>query len=78
MHITTITAAAEAIAESVRHTIIVTVDDAPGLREDLLFRCDDDIENGSEHEFWGQDDEGNDWRVHVRIAGRGAGAADGV
>ena len=60
--------AIDAIEESVRHTCCVTMDDAPGLREDLLVRCDDDAENGPEHEFWGTDDEGNDWRVHVRIA----------
>lgn len=64
----TITTAADAIAESIRHTSIVVIDDAPGLRDDLMTMCDDNIESDGKHEFWGTDDEGDDWRVHVRVA----------
>lgn len=58
----------QAIARSLSHTEIVTVKDQPGLKMALLVRCDDNVENEGEEEFWGVDDDGDSWRVHVRIA----------
>jgi hypothetical protein len=26
-----------------------------------------DVENGDVHEMWGVDDDGNEWRVHIRL-----------
>ena len=59
--------AIEAIARSTSHTEIVTIDDAPGLRDALLVLCDDTVENDGLAEYWGTDDEGAPWRIHVRL-----------
>lgn len=59
--------AAYAIAESALHNWIVVIDAYPGVHDDLLVRCDDDVETDGEHEYWGTDDEGDPWRVHVRV-----------
>lgn len=62
----------QAIARSTSHTSIVTIDDAPGLRDALLVLCDDSVENddgydGRIEQFWGTDVDGASWRVHVRL-----------
>lgn len=59
--------AINAIWDSVAHTEIVTIDDAPGLRYALLVRCDDNVENEGVAEYWGTDDDGNAWRIHIRL-----------
>lgn len=61
----------QAIARSISHTEIVTLDDAPGLRDALLVRCDDNVDSqdgdgDSVAEYWGTDVAGSSWRVHVR------------
>lgn len=64
--------AIEAIGRSASNNDLVTIDDAPGLRDALLVLCDDSVENddgydGRIEEFWGTDDDGDAWRVHVRL-----------
>lgn len=65
----------QAIAQSIAQNEIVTLeyDGAPGekieamhAKGDLLNECDDWAENGAVSEYWGTDDAGNIWRVHVR------------
>lgn len=56
----------QAIARSIAHTEIVTIDDEPGLRDALLVRCGDNVENEGVAEYWGTDVAGSSWRVHVR------------
>lgn len=60
------TTAEAAIARSISHTEIVTIDDEPGLRQVLRCLCTDSVE-AERAEFWGADDDGQEWRVHVRI-----------
>ncbi len=68
----------QAIAQSIAQDEIVTLeryerDESPSerretadLKLDLLNACDDFAENGGTSEYWGTDDAGNHWRVHVR------------
>jgi hypothetical protein len=69
----------EAVSRSVSHTEIVTIEVGPsglvcsgggvsGERacKALAEICDDSVENGRVTEYWGTDDEGREWRVHVR------------
>lgn len=58
----------DAIAQSITRDATITLDDAPGLRDELLGRSDDNAQTDGVAEYWGTDDDGNDWRVHVRIA----------
>ena len=55
-----------AIARSVSHTEIVTLEYNWETIQDLLVWSDDNVETETVHEFWGTDDDGNEWRVHVR------------
>lgn len=54
------------ISESVRENRTVHVQENCGVSEDLIAMCEDHNDNGDEHEYWGTDDAGNEWRVHVR------------
>jgi len=58
------TTAAEAIARSISHNEVAYAD--ASCRLDLLVECDDNVESDGVAEFWGVDN-GNDWRVHVRL-----------
>jgi hypothetical protein len=40
---------------------------AEAVCEELFAECEDDAENGSVREFWGEDIDGNEWRVHVEV-----------
>ena len=59
--------ARDAILDSMMHTCIVTLDDEPGLRDELNIECEYSIETDALIEYLGTDDEGDNWRVHVRI-----------
>lgn len=59
--------AAEAIMVSVQQTELTRCEPTPENLDALLAACDDNVEAG-EHEFWGRDDDNNDWRVHVARA----------
>jgi len=41
------------------------IEDAMGVVDELTLMCWDRAENGLQEEFWGEDDDGNEWRVHV-------------
>lgn len=62
----------KAIDRSISHDEIVTIEGgAPELNE-LSGLCNDSTqyageENTRVHEFWGEDDDGNAWRVHVVV-----------
>lgn len=56
----------EAILESITQNRIVIIETATSDDvESLKLASDDWVENGSIIEFWGRDDDGDDWRVHV-------------
>jgi len=58
----------DAIADSSREDRTVTLDDEPGLRDELLVASDDNAEVDGVVQYWGTDDEGRPWRVHVALA----------
>lgn len=58
--------AADAIARSISHNEAVYLDASFEREEWLLVRCDDHVQNGLIHEFWGTSDDGDEWRVHIR------------
>lgn len=61
---TTYTTAAEAVAASAQSGEITRCELTAENLETLQVECDDSVE-GDEAEFWGEDDAGNEWRVHV-------------
>lgn len=65
-----------AIARSISHNEIVTIDHVRIAQADcsvdrvhdvLTQAADDHVENGDVVEYWGTDDNGHEWRVHVRL-----------
>jgi hypothetical protein len=66
----------EAIQISVSENRIVHLGGIEGAN-DLLVACDDDVVNGSVHEYWGTTEDGRAWRVHVaECQGHPAGPYD--
>ena len=61
-------AATSAIARSVSHTEIVTLEYDSAIYAELLELCDDYASNPElrKTELWGTDADGNEWRVHMR------------
>lgn len=59
--------AAEAIEDSAQGNTITRCANTAQNMEELHMLCSDDAE-GDELEFWGEDDNGNEWRVHVPAA----------
>lgn len=57
-----------AIARSVSHNEIVTLDHDADVMSDLALECDDHVTGNTVEEYWGTTDDGNEWRVHVRLA----------
>lgn len=57
--------ATHAIARSISHNEIVTIDATKEDVATLIAECDDHVDAGDVHEYWGTDDDGNTWRVHV-------------
>lgn len=63
------------INESIANNKIVTVgwgdyremseDEQTDLLETLSAHCDDNVQGNCRMEYWGTDDEGNHWRIHV-------------
>ena len=64
----------QAIEDSIREDRIVHLAAAPEIIAALTATCEDYAEVDAVTEYWGADDNGNDWRVHVR---RAAGLAEG-
>lgn len=61
--------AQEAIARSISHNEIVHVDYDLGTAEDLMVLCEDHTTGNDEEEYWGVDDDGATWRVHMAVDG---------
>ncbi len=61
-------AAERAIARSISHDEIVTIDYHAEASEELQLTCDDWVVNTAYGltEYWGTTDDGNEWRVHIR------------
>ena len=53
------------IERSKRHDEIVSSKWTAPLEDALIMRCDDSAYNGNESQYWGDDEDGNDWRVHL-------------
>ena len=65
--------ASQAIARSVSHNEIVTIEFNTYTEHDLLAACEDWTGNPTARrtEFWGTDNDGNEWRVHMRAEPEG-------
>lgn len=53
------------IARSISHDEIVHAPFTPETAEDLGLSADESVENGDVVEYWGVDDDGQPWRVHL-------------
>lgn len=54
------------IARSISHTEIAHADYSADLADELSVECDDSSEaSETVIEYWGTDDDGNEWRVHL-------------
>lgn len=58
----------EAVLESMMLSKIVTIKDWGGLQDALLAQCDDSVETDGLIEYWGSDDAGATWRVHLQLS----------
>ncbi len=58
--------AEQAIARSINHREIVTIDYDSDAAGDLSAASDDNVAANGLTEYWGTDGEGNEWRVHMR------------
>lgn len=58
--------AQDAIARSVSHTEIVTLPYDEAVAGQLAVLADDSVEADGTHEYWGTDEDGHEWRVHLR------------
>lgn len=63
----------QAIGESANQNKIVCLTALGTLQAELLEACDDYAETADEEgklllEFWGEDEDGNPWRIHLRGA----------
>jgi hypothetical protein len=61
------TAVKNAINESILRDRIVLVEGTTENIEALDTACDDSVDNGPEIEFWGTDEDGDNWRVHAAV-----------
>jgi hypothetical protein len=57
--------AEELITESITHTTIAHAAFTPDLAVSLMALSDDSAETAGVLEYWGTDDDGNAWRVHL-------------
>lgn len=61
------------IAQSIANDEIAHAEWTDDLADELATRSDDWTTNGDVLEFWGGDDDGNDWRVHLAKPATGEG-----
>jgi len=57
---------AAVMQRSISYNEIVTVPFDRNLERELYANCDGSVVNGDLVEFWGGDEDGNDWRVHLK------------
>lgn len=62
-------AAEWAIRNSISHTEIMHLESDPELASLLAAECNDHVQNGDVHEYWGTRD-GHAWRVHLTTSTR--------
>lgn len=56
----------QAIARSISHNEIVTIPYSPAVEDELILACDAWTQAGDDiGEYWGVDDSGAEWRVHM-------------
>lgn len=67
--------AAQAIARSISHTEIVTIEWTAALESALSIESDDSAVANDTLEFWGCDEDGGEWRVHLSDVAGGRAAA---
>ena len=60
--------ASEAVAMSVSENRIVHIRASGPNDGNLSEWCEDDVKNGTAHEYWGITNDGDEWRVHTHIA----------
>lgn len=67
MHVTN---AEQAIARSISHNEIVTIEHNPQIAEILQRDCEGSVDNSTYGvvEYWGTIEDGSEWRVHMRAA----------
>ena len=58
-----------AISRSVSHNETVHLAFGAEAISTLMVECDNNVENGDAHEFWGTKEDGSEWRVHVSLPG---------
>lgn len=56
------------IQRSVSHNEIAHAEHSEYLAAHLLAECDDWVENGDITEYWGEHENGDEWRVHLHGA----------
>lgn len=61
------------IGQSIEHDEIAHGEWTDALADELAAQSDDWTTNGDVIEFWGSDDDGNDWRVHLGKPSSGEG-----
>ena len=66
--------ALDLIARSISHTEITHAEWTEQRAADLLAESDDSVENADQNviEYWGTDEDGNEWRVHLDTEGTDA------
>jgi len=62
-----ITNAKDAIARSISHNEIVHLAWSRSVAEAIEKMADESIDNDSVVEFWGEDEEGNGWAIHLTV-----------
>lgn len=70
----------QAIARSIVHNEIVHIEAGPvvargelaEVHEALLAECEDGADNDGVTEYWGTNESGREWRVHVEVVGSDA------
>jgi hypothetical protein len=60
--------AQQAIGRSASHNETVYMSYRESLNEDLLVECEDNNRTGTFVEYWGTTDDGNEWRVLLRLS----------
>lgn len=55
----------QAIARSTSHNEIVHLPWSGAAQNRLVVVCEDWVDAGNVREFWGTDDEGDSWRIHL-------------
>lgn len=58
----------QAIEQSIERNEIVHMDYDATAAETLMVECDDHTTSNDEEEYWGENEAGETWRVHMALA----------